>query len=465
MPSAGHSGTASGGQLEEKVDLSKEVDAKIPQAETLCKAGQVREALALLAALEKKCRVGNDTTSLVRVCETSLQLCKDANDLEALLTTLKTLSTRRSQKSAAVRALVHKALPWCIQDGHVPLSTVTTDKEKEDRNKLVEALRDITDGKIFLEAERARLTRALATIKEVDYDDIAGAALLMQDVHVETYGSISKKEKIEFILEQIRLTLAKKDFVRAAIVAGKISKKNLAEETMQEYKVRYYTLLAEYHLHEKDSLELAKDYHAIYLTPIILSSGGSDGDDGDDSNKWKSALEMAVLYLALSPYSMDQQNMLHLIEADANLEKLPAAQATIQLLLKKEIISYPMSHQAQVEALIPTTEDTTYWKDILHRRIIQHNIRTVASYYKRIRGTRLAQLLGLEKTRLEEEVSSMVSDGSVYAKMDRPQDIIRFSAPKTPETVLSEWATDIDKLLGLVETTTHLIQKENMMAQ
>jgi hypothetical protein len=40
---------------------------------------------------------------------------------------------------------------------------------KEARDKLVVALRDITDGKIFLEAERARLTRALATIK-VSYD-------------------------------------------------------------------------------------------------------------------------------------------------------------------------------------------------------------------------------------------------------------------------------------------------------
>jgi hypothetical protein len=35
----------------------------------------------------------------------------------------------------------------------------------EARDKLVVALREITDGKIFLEAERARLTRALATIK------------------------------------------------------------------------------------------------------------------------------------------------------------------------------------------------------------------------------------------------------------------------------------------------------------
>ena len=54
---------------------------------------------------------------------------------------------------------------------------------------------------------------------------MAAAADVLQDVHVETYGSLSKREKVEFILEQMRLTLGKKDYVRAAIVAGKINKK------------------------------------------------------------------------------------------------------------------------------------------------------------------------------------------------------------------------------------------------
>lgn len=164
MSSEGFSGSAAGGKLEEKVDLSAECDAKLPHAQTLVEAGQLQEALALLAALEKRCRVENDNASLVRVCEASLQCCKDAGDEEALIATLETLSSRRSQKTAAVRALVNTALPWCLEaDGYIPM-TVPADK-KEFRDKLVVALRDITDGKIYLEAERARLTRALATIK------------------------------------------------------------------------------------------------------------------------------------------------------------------------------------------------------------------------------------------------------------------------------------------------------------
>jgi len=163
MASEGASGAAAGGQLEEKVDLSAETDAKISQAQQLVQSGQLREALALLAALEKKCRVGNDNASLARVCEASLKYCKEAGDEEALLTTLETLATRRSQKTSAVRALVKTAMPWCMNEPYEPIPV--SGKEKEFRDKLVVALREITDGKIFLERERAQLTRVFATIK------------------------------------------------------------------------------------------------------------------------------------------------------------------------------------------------------------------------------------------------------------------------------------------------------------
>ena len=140
---------------------------------------------------------------------------------------------------------------------------------------------------------------------------------------------------------------------------------------------------------------------------------------------------------------------------------------TIQLLLKKEIINYPMPHQQELESL-PAFQEAglaQHWHEVFHRRIIQHNIRTASLYYKRIHGARLAQLLQLPADRLEMEIAAMVSDGTVYAKIDRPADIVRFEKPKSPEAILSDWAGDIDKLLHLVETTTHLIHKEQMTSQ
>ena len=163
MSNIGSSGRASGGELEEKINMTPETDAKLEQSAQLAKGGQLKEALAMLAAVEKRCRTGNDTPNLVRVCEASLEYCKDAGDDEMLVTTLQTLATRRSQKQAAIKALVHKSMPYCVEDQFTPLP-VTSEIEKKSRDKLVEALREISDGKIFLEGERARLTRCMSMI-------------------------------------------------------------------------------------------------------------------------------------------------------------------------------------------------------------------------------------------------------------------------------------------------------------
>lgn len=131
-------------------------------------------------------------------------------------------------------------------------------------------------------------------------------------MHVETYGSLSKREKVEFILEQMRLTLANRDYVRAAIVASKISRKHLQEESMESYKVTFYDLMCAYHRSQRDAFELAKDYHAIYSTPHVLA----------DEAKWTSALRATVAFLALAPHGNEQQDMMNRVATDPNLDKL-----------------------------------------------------------------------------------------------------------------------------------------------
>lgn len=49
-------------------------------------------------------------------------------------------------------------------------------------------------------------------------------------VQVETYGSMEKKEKVEFILEQMRLCIAVKDYIRTQIISKKINTKFFQEE-------------------------------------------------------------------------------------------------------------------------------------------------------------------------------------------------------------------------------------------
>ena len=94
----------------------------------------------------------------------------------------------------------------------------------------------MTEGKIYVEVERARLTHKLAKIREEE-GNITEAANIIQELQVETYGSMDKREKVELILEQMRLCLAKQDYIRTQIISKKISTKFFDDESAQVWKI------------------------------------------------------------------------------------------------------------------------------------------------------------------------------------------------------------------------------------
>lgn len=61
----------------------------------------------------------------------------------------------------------------------------------------------MTSGKIYVEVERARLTHRLSKTQEND-GQVLLAAKTMQELQLETYGSMDRKEKVELILEQVK---------------------------------------------------------------------------------------------------------------------------------------------------------------------------------------------------------------------------------------------------------------------
>ena len=80
---------------------------------------------------------------------------------------------------------------------------------------------------------------------EVDEDFSAGytkklrindAASVMQEVAIETYGALSKREKVFFIEEQIRLCMKNDDHVRARILSKKINVRSFDEIKRLEEK-------------------------------------------------------------------------------------------------------------------------------------------------------------------------------------------------------------------------------------
>ena len=134
-------------------------------------------------------------------------------------------------------------------------------------------------------------------------------------------------------------------------MAGKINRKHLQE--MAHYKIQFYTLLSTIHRHEKNALELVKDYHAIYLTHVPSMKENKTDNTADSNNNamdvtkedethvtsssttpatsWSEAMKAVIVFLLLAPYSNEQQDVLHRIAIDTNLEKITSYQYVFAL--------------------------------------------------------------------------------------------------------------------------------------
>ena len=53
--------------------------------------------------------------------------------------------------------------------------------------------------------------------------------------------------------------------------------------------------------------------------------------------------------------------------------------------------------------------------------------------------------------------------GDVYLKIDRPAGTVAFGKPLAVDAVLQAWNADVCQLLGVMETNSHLIQREHMV--
>jgi 26S proteasome regulatory subunit N5 len=77
----------------------------------------------------------------------------------------------------------------------------------------------------------------------------------------------------------------------------------------------------------------------------------------------------------------------------------------------------------------------------------------VAQYYTRITLPRLTSLLDLTPQQTEDTLARLVVSGTVWARVDRPAQIVNFRSKRSAEDVMNDWSSDMQKLLSLVEKT------------
>jgi len=508
------------------------------------------EVLVKLLEWERKTRLAADSDSTVLLAQTILNLCHEQKNWQVLNEHISLISKRRAQLVKVIKHIVVHAMKF--------LDTTPNDEVKRD---LINTLRAVCEGKIFLEVERADLTMTLAKMMERD-GDISGAADLLQEIAVETIGGLTLKEKVEYLLEQFRLCLDKKDILRAELVAKKIRPKQLLPPGWKPIRVKYHLLMVRLHDYNNDFLQTANAWKAIYdalapaeqtgtinnnttTTETKSSSAMTDKPSNKDSKKdpkqikaeeeaaagalfdasatypvtWQEALQHAIVYAILAPFDYEAKELLNRLAANRHhLAEVPHFASVLEQFLSDELMPWPLQKRTPTtwgilfkpEGSKSATDDTeSVWRsdsafaaepeamsaglssssssssssspkfvssaiglisgnqgdrwEILHKRIVQRNIRIVAANYHRIKVARLGSLLGLDAAKTESHVCELVMQKQLKAKIDRPAGIVTFKLEQSHNDTLNQWSDDVARLLEAVETVSHLIQKENMV--
>ncbi|CAO1633815.1 unnamed protein product [Parajaminaea phylloscopi] len=515
-------------EKKQEADFTSEVDALLPAAEQLAAGGKLQEALERIALLEKKSRNAADMVSTTRLLLASLALIRctpstSSTDWQLLNETIVSLSRKHGQLKQAITKMVQAAMcyleppntaPESITeppkeedtkmeeaakevDSHAtepaekPKTERQKDKERKElekqregkeavevtkllerarqtgdvgidaaaRRKLVETLRQVTEGKIFVEVERARASRMLSAML-VEEGNLDKAVTVLRDLQVETFGSMERREKTEFIIEQMRLNLLKKEYVQLLIASRKINTKFFKEEEQHDLKLQYYDYMIQWALHEKKPLDTCKYWREILDTPRIKQ----------DEAKAAEARRNVIVFLVLAPYDNEQSDLMARVEANEDLEAVAEHKNLLKCFTTPELMRWP-GIEALYGPLLRQTptfasdEDGNYRWEELHKRVVEHNIRVVGKYYTRITMARLAQLLDLPEAEAETSLCSLVTSGTVWARIDRPAGIVSLKKQRDTQEQLNSWSSDMNKLMGLVEDASHLINRERAVVR
>ncbi|OQV01398.1 PCI domain-containing protein [Cladophialophora immunda] len=464
-------------------DFTKEADKVLPEAEALAKQ-DIHKAIDKILLLEKQARQSSDLATTSRCLVTIVALCKEAGDWSLLNEQVLLLSKKHGQLKQAITNMVQAVMGFL--DDTPNLDT---------KLSVIEALRTVTEGKIFVEVERARITRILSDIKK-EQGDIKSACDILCELQVETFGSMTRREKTEFILEQVALCIQNGDWTQAGILSRKIStryfarkpkktpeqiekerkekeeKKKTEEEPEQEQeddvtdlKLRYYEQQITLAKHEDKYLEVCKHYRQVLDTESVENN----------PEQLHAVLQRVIYFVLLAPYDNEQSDLLHRIHQDSRNSQVPKDAALLKQFTIPELMRWPMVEQQYGEHLCSTdifskTPDasdsqaqTRY--EALRHRVIEHNVRVIAKYYTRITFPRLTELLDLSDDETEKYISDLVTKKTVYARIDRPARVVSFEVKRGPDEVLDEWGNSMKGLLQLLERVGHLMQREEMMAR
>lgn len=440
--------------LKAEKDFSATLDEQFPIIEQL---NDYKTAIDKYLVLEKQTRQSSDLSSSKRVLVKIVETLTKNKDWDYLSDLIILLSKKHGQLKSSIQTLIQTVID------HLDELNEDVESELNYKIKIIDTIRTVTDKKIFVEVERAVVSKTLAEIYLNKFDNLDKAVEILCDLQVETYSLMKFSTKIEYILEQIKLTLRKGDFGQAKILSRKILLKSLKNfEEADLYKSIYLKYLLEIYTFENDYISIVKNALLLIEIPLVK-----------ESQEFNDLLVSIIYYIILSPYDNYQNDLIYNIKNNSIFSKNVDAKIydLLEIFTTNELI-----HWSSIESLYKNDyfDKSKIFKEEINyknfqKRIVEHNLRIINMYYQFIKLDRLAFLLQLSESEAESYVSELVNKGMISAKINRPEGIIKFDKinkggrSENINDLLNDWCYDVDKLLEEIESIGHLINKEEMM--
>ncbi|EPY36337.1 26S proteasome regulatory subunit N5 [Strigomonas culicis] len=422
----------------------------------------LEDIIAEVLQLEKITRLGGDVASTKRLTVEILRIYRVQKDIDKMLEMLDVLMRKRAQTKPVQSAMIAEC-SVVLHDG-----SLSKGKEEEVLGRLAHS----TENKIHVELEHARFTIELAQLHEA-----AGrkrsAYDMLRALQIETITNMPRLEKLDALNCQIRLCLELEDYEHAPLISRKINYRALGREEAQEKKMVYFDLMRQYYAKKNSFFNIGRCWYETYLTV-------------KETDKKLTALSNAALHYLISEHSSakeledmaectafcpgtkmaDRATALSEIckRLKSDLEDLPLLYFLLQRFNSIELMRGKIG--SRLHELCNTHAELIHFPErqkLLHDRCSEHDLMVVARFYSRIPLQRLGQLVGLSPEHAEAFIMTMVTNGTLYAKMDRVDGLVVFQPPKNATQVVASWNENVDRSVTLLDKISHLITKERML--
>lgn len=373
---------------------------------------------------ERMARIDNDYEEIVRIFQGMMDLCTSDEELLGLV---RILSIKRGQNRIAIK--------WMIRE--------LFDK-KQDEEGFVDffssVLRDVIEGRIFLEEERIYITEELKGRYESCGDIESGLDVII-NVPVETFTLVEEKVIIRYQLEQLRLCISNLDWIRADITLKKIRKKYFECDGTQDVKIKFYELVVLLYLGQKKYFDAADVYHTL------------SGFVADKSHYVVLSSFFCILTtceMEMMDITSKRMEMLHRLSEDKNNDE--AVRSIVIRFLSRLVLDKSMINDVQ-NAFSSSINASLYLGD-LDSAVDEHNLNIIQEFYSSIS---IQDMPGIMQNSVEDiirKISFMVNHGFVKCRINQKTGIIEFKKRK--------WNDDVGNVMDKLIRCNHLIHKERL---